>query len=813
VYKLLLPGGDAETLDKGLVVMADYARGALLLEHEVDKERGIILAEKRARDSARSRVYKARMKFAFAGTRIAERDVIGTDETLEKADSALLRSYYDTWYRPDNMILVVVGDTDPAMVEEMIVRRFSDLRDAGLPVHCPDMGRVAETGVDALYLYEPDLGYTGVTLESVWNIQPRPDTRAEELKQLREYLAGTMFDNRLQHLVDMDNSPMTRAALYSGRFLKRFMYTTIDARTTADRWSDTVALLTTAVRQAETDGFSDAELDRARKEFLQVLKKQVQSARGRNSSKLADSLIRSLNRDTVFLSPEQELELYGKALEEVTLAEVNAAFRSLWHQRRLVEVAGTADLRRAQPSAEQRILDTYRRAMEAELVPWTQESTAAFPYLPAPQPVAEVQRHVSFEKIGVDRYLFSNGLVLQLKKTDFQPNELNVTLTLGNGRLSEPAQGLGILGELVVAESGLGGLTREQLAQALASYSSRVNFRVGEESFFFAGKGLRSESELLFQLLAASVQDPAFRSGAYRRSLNKLEQMYGSLASSVEGAMQLHGERFLAGGNPRYGLPPLASLQALSLDQVRDWLAPVFARDALEISVVGDFDPRQIVELAGRYFGGPARTPAPAAAGSPIVFPSGKRKTLQVDSATDKAQIVVAWPTDDFWDISRTRRLSVLAAVLDDRLRKEIREELGATYSPVVYNRSSRVDPGYGVLRAQMIVDPEQADMLTKKLEDVGARLAAEGVTDDELERAVEPVVTSIRDLVRTNRYWMESVLVLSTRHPHQLEWPLTIGADFGAITSREINTLAGRYLQPERAAEVIILPESKNRK
>ena len=35
VYKLLLPGGDRTNLDEGMLVLADYARGALLLEKEV----------------------------------------------------------------------------------------------------------------------------------------------------------------------------------------------------------------------------------------------------------------------------------------------------------------------------------------------------------------------------------------------------------------------------------------------------------------------------------------------------------------------------------------------------------------------------------------------------------------------------------------------------------------------------------------------------------------------------------------------------------------------------------------------------------
>lgn len=809
VYKLLLPGGDRKNLDEGLMVLADYARGALLLEKEVNRERGIILSEKRARDSARRRIHKAKMKFSFAGTKVAERDIIGTNATLNNADSALLRQYYDSWYRPENMMVVVIGDTDSGLTREMIQQRFSGLRAADVPATCPDFGRVAESGTEAFYLHEPDLGYTNVTIESVWNIDPGPDNLDEKVQQLKEYVGAKILDNRLQHLVNMEGSPITRSNVYSGKLVKRLGYAAVDAQTRAGEWQQTLNLLDTTLRQAQMYGFSEDELERVKKEILTMLNKEVQIADSRNSNKIANELIATLNKNEVYMSSAQELALYEPILEKMTLAEVNEAFRGLWHERRLVEVTGTVDLKDRKPSPESAILQAWQDVESAEVSPWSQEKGVIFPYLPIPEQGAALKEHIGYSEIGVDRYLFENGLILNLKQTDFEPNEINVAIVLGNGRLSEPVPGLGLLTERVVRESGLGGLTKEQLTAALASYSSRVQFRVAEDSFNLSGKGLSSESELLFQLLSAHIQDPAFRPGAYQRSMDQLVQMYGQMESSVEGMMQLRGERFLAGGNQRYGLVPLASLKKLTLEQVEDWVAPVLKSEALEISVVGDFNPETILQLAGRYFGG-QRKKTIASPGEKISFPSGKELTLQVPSATDKAILTVAWPTDDFWNISRTRRLSVLASVLDDRLRKQIREELGATYSPVVYNRPSRVDPGYGVLRSQMVVDPSQADILTEKLKEAGVQLAEEGVSADELERALEPVLTSIRDLVRTNRYWLESVLSMSSRHPQQLEWPLTIQKDFAAITVEDVSTLAAQYLRPDRAAELIVTPEKR---
>jgi zinc protease len=307
------------------------------------------------------------------------------------------------------MILVVVGDTEPGLVQEMIRQRFSELTAGSDLVACPDFGRVAETGTDVLYLYEPDLGYTNVTIESVWNTEPRPDTLDNEVKQLQEYVGAKMLDNRLQHLVNMEGSPMTRSDVYSGRLVQRLGNTSLDARTSAEDWQQTLVLLDTTLRQALTHGFSEPELDRVKKELSTMLKKQVQVADSRDSRKLADGLIHSLNKNEVFMSPVQELALYGPILEKTTLVEANEAFHGLWHERRLVEVTGTADLRDRNPSPEAVILQDFQDSKKVAVSPWVQQQEGSFPYLLISGPVATVDKHIEYSEIGVDRYLFSSG--------------------------------------------------------------------------------------------------------------------------------------------------------------------------------------------------------------------------------------------------------------------------------------------------------------------------------------------------------------------------------------------------------------------
>ena len=177
VYNLLLPSNDKQVMTDGLQVLADYARGALLLESEVDKERGVILAEKRSRDSAASRVSKKQLQFDFTGSLVAKRFPIGLESVIEHADAKLLRSYYDRWYRPKNIIVVVVGDMDPATVEPLLAKVFAPLSGVGAVGSCPDYGQVAEQGTNVLVFPETELGTTELSLGTVFNEIPSAQSK------------------------------------------------------------------------------------------------------------------------------------------------------------------------------------------------------------------------------------------------------------------------------------------------------------------------------------------------------------------------------------------------------------------------------------------------------------------------------------------------------------------------------------------------------------------------------------------------------------------------------------------------------------
>ena len=164
----------------------------------------------------------------------------------------------------------------------------------------------------------------------------------------------------------------------------------------------------------------------------------------------------------------------------------------------------------------------------------------------------------------------------------------------------------------------------------------------------------------------------------------------------------------------------------------------------------------------------------------------------------------VVWPTLDR-SLSRfDRRIGVLADMLNDRLRVKVRQELGATYTPEVIQSQSDAFPHYGYLAAALIVDAKQLPRIGPLVKKIAADLAAGQISDDEFERAMKPMLTSLADL--NNGYWL-SVLGHCQERPQDLAAARSRTADYTSIKKSEIQALAKQYLGADRATVISVTP------
>jgi zinc protease len=813
VYDVHLPEGGRESLEKGLLVMKDYAAGALLLPSEIDRERRVILAEKLARDSASYRIFESTLKFELPDSKISKRLPIGLEEVIKKADQKRLKEFYDTWYRPETMILVMVGDFDALLAASLIEERFASLSARAPARTLSDTGEIKHVGIKPLYHFEKETGSTNVSIEVVKKVFEKPDSLAYQQAVMVKDMADRIVNNRLEELVSKAGTPFTSASISSGIYLHHVEYAQISSDCSPENGEKALVLLEQTLRKAQKYGFTPSELARVKKEYLSELDEAVKTAPTRDSNMLARHIIRSLNNDRVFQSPMQKRERFATFIDSISLKKVNDSFKKTWAPaHRLVLVTGNAKLGVDDKSPENRIRGVFDNSTRVGVSRPIKEKVVVFPYLPEPEKSGAIAERTPIPDLGIVRIDFENGVRLNLKKTDFKANEVTAVVAFGRGRSAEPLDkpGLAGLSTQVMNESGLGRLKPAEIDRALAGKNTSVFFNVDEDAFVLMGRSISEEIPLLFQLFYAYLKDPAYRQDAYTLTIERFGQKYRSLSHSIEGAIALSGKRFLAGGDSRFGLPSYEDFKKNTLDNVRSWTAPSLNKDALEVSVAGDFDVETVVETASRYLGSlPKRCNAPVCNANRIPkFPVGQSLDIPVPTRIPKALVTVAYPTEDFWDIHRTRRLTVLGRIFSEKLRKTIREQLGAAYSPYAYNLSSRAYPGYGVFQAVVETEPKDTQRVVREVKKIADALAKNGVTPEELRLAVDPLLTGIKDFRKTNDYWLNHVLKGSKRHPVQLDWSRTMMEDYAVIRAEEISRLAKTYLDNVKAAVIIVKPE-----
>ncbi len=815
VYMLELPDSKAPTLDEGLRVFADYAGGLLLGEEELNRERGIILSERRARDSVQFRQMVAEFDFLLGSTRVAHRLPIGKEEVIAQAPRERFTHYYDAFYRPERLAVVAVGDFDAAAVETRLREALAGLAARGPAPAALEMGEITRfSGLRARHHHDAEAGATTVGIQTVAPYSPEPDSRALRLKRLPRDLATSMLTRRLAILAKREDAPFIGGSATASVGLNFFLNASIELACRPEQWPAALTVAENELRRALEHGFGADELREATATYLNSLKQAVQTASTRRSEGLARELVQCLVNGEVFTTPATDLALYEPALAAVTPEACRDALREAFSSPgRYLTVMGNATLADNTP-AEAQILAAYETAARNPVSAREQQEEAAFAYTDFGSP-GQVERQSHVADLDLHQVRFSNGVRLNLKKTDFEAGRIHLVLRTGSGQLVEPRDkpGLALFSSLTFTAGGLGKHSADDLQRILAGRTVGLGFRVAADALVFNAATNREDLLLQLQLLAAFLTDPGYREEAQRSARKRIEPIYRQLNHTPSGPLQLEVPRILSSGDPRFGLPPLETMLARTLEEARAWLQPQLASGAIELSLVGDLEPAEVVTAVASTLGSlpPRREKPPLEAERQVTIPAEPvARTFQVVTAIPKGLLAVYWPTDDAREIQRTRRLNLLASVMTDRLRVRVREELGESYSPDAGSAPDSTYRDYGFLYSQVTIDPGKAAVVEKAVLEIADALVRDGITEDEFTRAKQPVLTSIRESVRTNGYWLNSVLAASQEYPEHLDWSRSRNRDIEGMTREEVEAFARKYLPSRRAFRFVVIPAAK---
>ena len=170
----------------------------------------------------------------------------------------------------------------------------------------------------------------------------------------------------------------------------------------------------------------------------------------------------------------------------------------------------------------------------------------------------------------------------------------------------------------------------------------------------------------------------------------------------------------------------------------------------------------------------------------------------------------MAWPMNEPWALQRTREHAVIRSIFQNRMTDIIREDLGLAYAPNAGLVNSRLSPGYGYASASMMADPQYFKAFEKAAKDIAADLRKGTITQDELDRALTPLLESLESSEKENGAWL-GLVTRSQTERYKLEWRRSRKAVFEAMNIEALNQAVKTLFDPKGLHVVTIKSDKLN--
>ncbi len=809
VYMLDLPQVTPQLIDTALMLMRETAGELTLSPAAVERERGIILGEMRARENFGLRQFKDQIAFLVPATPIARSLPIGTEASIKAVTPAGLRKLYDGFYTPERTTLIFVGDTDPAALEKQIIAKFSDWRGRA-KINTDPMSATIDRGrpISTRLFVDPDVP-TSVSITVVTPLRTQPDSEAKRELALRESIGAAILGRRLDALSRKADAKFTGASASVGDLISTAQSASVTVTAKDRDWKSALTVGEQELRRALTHGFTDAEVKEQVATIQTALKNAADQASTRQSASLAIAFVSAIDSNNVVSTPAADLARFEALVPRLTAPAIHEAFRKAWNGARpLIFIAHNA----AVPDAEQTLSTMFETSAKIAVAPPAASSNQAFAhsdYGPAGKVVADSR----IADLDIRTIRFANNVRLNIKKTDFEKGRIRIGVRVGGGLLEFPQSPDG-LSTFMAAMFGAGGTTKhsaDELESILAGRAVSGGISPGIDSFSAYRTTTATDLDLQLQLTAAFITAPGYRADAEAQWRNIVGAFLPTLDSTPSGVASRDLARLLTSGDARFGIANEAALKALTFAQLKSVITPALSRGPIEIGIVGDVEEAVAIAAVAKTFGAlPQRTAEYPSygAGRTVKFPASRAPiTLTHTGKPDQGIAMTIWPTTDDANHAQEVTLELLSQVIQLQVTDVLREKMGATYSPSASSEMSSAFKGYGQMTVSSTAEPGKMEDIFKAVDAIAAGLAAKAPSADLIARVRNPMLERIERNARENGYWM-GIVDEAQSLPKDLRYPRDQEKLLRAVTAADLQAAAKLFLKPGSELRVRIVPK-----
>ncbi|NND16745.1 MAG: insulinase family protein [Eudoraea sp.] len=765
VYILPIPSDDPEKLEKGFQILEDWAHQTTLSDEAIDGERGVVLEELRLRLGAEKRMQRITLPKMMYGSKYAERLPIGTKENLESFSYDDVKDYYNTWYRPDLMAVVAVGDLDADVMEQKIKAHFSGIEMADnprkresypLPNHEETLIAIAS---------DKEAAFTrAMVMYKDRNEAPKTLTIEDYRDRLARNLLATMINNRLDERGNSADPPFVFGYSYYGSTFARSKnaYQSI-AQTSPEGLLKGLRAVLEENERVKRYGFQSGEFERAKKIILTGLERRFNEREKMESGRIIGPYISHYLEQSPIPGIEWEFKTTQQLLPTIELEEVSGLINNYLHNDNRVIVLTGAEKDGLEEVTENEVRTLLTEIEASEIAPYEDKEVKSTLIDNLPEPGSIVSSDNN-EELGTSTLTLSNGAKLTYKKTDFKNDEVLFQAYShgGTSLYTEDDLKATAFANDGLSEAGIGGFDLTELNKFKSGKIVNVFPSIGRFSENFRGSAAPKDLETLFQMVHLYFTALNKDQEAYSSFLEKQKSFLGNILANPQFYFQIELGNIKNEGNTRYmGFPTIDRLDAADYDLAYEKYKERFA-DAgdFHFYVVGSIDEDQLITYAENYL---ASLPGLNSNEKYVPTAFRQKDSFQkhiINKGTDpKSNVSFTWIQETAYDSETELAIKALGEVLTIKLVEKLREEEGGVYGVGASGGLSKISFSNMTFNIGFPCGPENVDKLVDATLAEVNTIRENGVSEEDMKKVKETYLVKRKEDLKTNRFWIESLL------------------------------------------------------
>lgn len=803
-------------IDSCLLVLNDWSQFINLEPKEIDKERGVIHEEWRNRRTgmAMQRMMENVMPKIYKGSKYEDCLPIGNMDIVDNFPYQDLRDYYQKWYRPDLQAIVVVGDFDVDMMERKIQKLFGKIK-----AHKNPAERIYYPVNDndkMIVAIEKDKEQPIILGHLYMKSETTPDSEKNSVKYQREdYINGLityMLNGRLSEKKQVANPPFMSATVKNGAF---FVSRTKDAFSLSisckqDNVLGGVSVAVGEVERARQHGFTQSELERAKKLYLNAAERQLKMEKDYKNSHYVSQCVNNFLEGEPILTPTYNLQLVKLFDGEVSLAEVNSQVGEIITDKNQVFIMYGPDKDGFVVPSESEIESTVLAAQQKRYDAYQEEQVPAtlMAALPAP---GKIVSEKPYGKFGMTEIVLSNGMKVYVKSTDYQADQITMSMR-GEGGTSvygdEDIPNFAFLSGSIT-EAGVGDFTATRLRKALAGKSLKLAPSITSEGQRITGTSSVKDLETMLQLahlyFTAPRKDSMVFEGMMNRNLSLLKNRNASSKVVYNDSLSAT----LYDHNVRMAPVTVEIAKKADYNRIFEIYRERFS-DASNFKTVfiGKVDMAQLRPLLCQYLATlPSTHKAEKSnkANVPQIVKKNEVVKFVHKQETPLANVSVFYTANVPFSPKNDLVLDMLTRVLQIAYTDSVREEKGGTYGVGVSFNLEKEDNPNALLRISYKSDPKRYEELNPVIYKQLLNIADHGPVASSMDKVKKYLKKQYGQMAITNDYWSYVIW-------HQLDDDADFDKDYckmvDNLTASDVQKMAKELLKQNHRVEVTMLSE-----